>query len=98
MSKESGDGAKTVGLVTVNGVVVLHEGLLKEVGPQSIDFGQSLSNKSIEFLVCRTLRAGLNDHVWEFNFEPRRQRDFHEHVATGLGRSGIVNGEVDAFA
>lgn len=62
MSKEACNVAKTVCLIAMNGVVVFGEGRLKEIRPQSIDLGKSLTNQAVEFGECAFLGAALDDH------------------------------------
>lgn len=48
MTKESSDVPKSVRLVPMDRVVILGKGLLEEIGPQSVQFGEPFANQTIE--------------------------------------------------
>ena len=52
MSKETCDVSQSVGLVSVNCVVVLSKGLFEQVSPQTIQFCESFPNEAKELGVC----------------------------------------------
>jgi hypothetical protein len=81
MSKEPRDVAETICFVAVNGVVVLGKRLLEQIGPQSIDLGESLTDQSVELGVRPLLRATLDDHGWKLSLQSLGEIDFHQFVA-----------------
>lgn len=62
MSEKPSDVAKAVGLVAVDGLIVLGEGLFELVRPESIESSKPLANETVEFEVCALLGAAFNDH------------------------------------
>lgn len=72
MTKEAGDVAKPVRLVSVDRVVVFGKRSLEQVRPETIDLGKPFPNQPIELRVCALLRATLDDHGWEFRLQARR--------------------------
>jgi len=48
MTEESGDITQPVRLVTVHRVVIVGEGLLEALTPDTIDFAKTLSNETIK--------------------------------------------------
>lgn len=64
MAEKLGDNAKTVGLVTVDGVVVLGKHVLKQVLPESVELAEALADQTKEFVVGSLLAATLDDHRW----------------------------------
>jgi len=51
MAKESTDVSKLVGLVSMDGVVVLLESLLEIIGPDSVEFTKSFTNETVEIRI-----------------------------------------------
>jgi hypothetical protein len=62
VSEKARDIAESVGLVSMNGVVVLCKCLLEEVGPQAVEFGESFAHEAKEFGIGFLLRTALDDH------------------------------------
>lgn len=77
------------------GVVVFGECLLEEVGPQSVQLGESLSHEPKEFRVCLLLRTAFDDHLWQLVLFPGWQLYFHQLVArlfkVQAGHDGKIN-------
>ena len=71
VAKEASNVAKPVRFVSVDGVVVFGKRSLKQVRPETVDLGKSLSNKTVELGVCALLRATLDDHRWKLWLQAR---------------------------
>jgi hypothetical protein len=84
MAEETCDIAKAIRLVPVDGIIVLREGLLKQICPKPIDFGEPFANETIKFGEGAFLGAALNNHRGQFWLLPRRKRNFHQLVTALL--------------
>jgi len=68
MTKELRDDAKSVGLVSMNRVVVFGEHFLEKRAPQAIELAEAFANQAEKFVVRPFLGATLNDHGRQFLF------------------------------
>lgn len=80
VTKEHGDVAKLVVFVSVDRLVILGKGLFKEVAPQTVDFGEALSNQTKELSICLLLGATFHDHRGKLWLLASRQTDLHQLV------------------
>lgn len=62
VAKELGNDAQTVRLVSVDGIVVLGEGLFEKLLPHAIELAKTLTDQAEELVVGTFLRAALDDH------------------------------------
>jgi hypothetical protein len=72
VSEELCDDTKTVGLETVNSLVVVRKTFFKEVGPHAVDLAEALPNHAVKFFICPLLAGALHDHGGEFILEALR--------------------------
>lgn len=98
MTKEHGNVTQLVVFVSVDGVVVLGKGLLKQVAPQSVDFGEPLANHAKKLGVRLFLRTTLDNHGRQLGFLAGRKVDLHELVDGFFGISARHDGEIDGPA
>lgn len=82
--KELRDNAKPVCLVSVDGVVVLHERGLEEICPQPVQLAEAFADKAEKFVVRPFLAAALDNHAWQLLFFSSGQVDPHQLVASFL--------------
>ena len=61
--EEPSDVAQLVRLVSVNGVVILHECLLEALRPYAIKLAESFTYETVECVVRSLLRTTLDNHV-----------------------------------
>ncbi len=66
VAEEARDIPELVVVVSMDGLVILDERLLEQVGPESIDLGEALAEQAEEFGICLFLAATFNDHRREF--------------------------------
>lgn len=85
VAEESGNVAQLVRVVAVDGVVVLCECLLKEVGPEPVDLGKSLGNETVELGVRLLLRTALDDHGGHLGLHAGWELKLHQLVGAFLG-------------
>lgn len=88
MSEELSDDAQPVGLVTVDGVVVLCEHVLKQLPPKSVEFAEALADESKELVVSAFLATAFDDHARQLVFTSSRKIDAHELVTSFLEAAG----------
>lgn len=62
MTEKASDVSESVRFISVDRIVVFCEGLLEEVGPESVDLSKPLTDETVELRVGLFLRATLNDH------------------------------------
>ena len=98
VTEEATDVSKSVGLVSMDGVVVVGEGLFEGVAPDSIDLAESFSDETVEGGVRPFLGATLDDHVTELDLEGMKDKsevsiggiksESRESPGRGEGRDG----------
>jgi hypothetical protein len=98
VSEELSDNAQPVGLVTVDGVVVLCEHVLKQFPPKSVELAEALANQPEELVVSAFLATALDDHAGQFVFTASRKIDAHELVTSFLEAAGRHDCQVDGTA
>lgn len=64
MAEEASDVAQAVGLVAVDRVIVFSEGLLEQICPEAVEFGEAFADEAEEFRVCLLLRTTFDQHRW----------------------------------
>lgn len=67
MAEETTDITELVGLISMNGVVILLECFLECVGPDSMKFAESLADETVKIRVRSFLRTAFDNHITEFN-------------------------------
>lgn len=82
--EELSDNAQPVGLVSVDGVVILGEHVLKQLPPKSVKFAEAFADETKELVVSTLLAAALNDHARQLVFTASRKIDAHELVTSFL--------------
>lgn len=95
VSKEPRDVAQTVGFITVDRVIIFGERSLKQVRPEPVDLGESLTDQAVKFGVCSLLRTALDDHRWQLGLQTCWQVDLHQFVAAFFKINARHNGQVD---
>lgn len=93
--EELGNIAKLVVFITVDGVVVLGEGLFKQVAPEAVDFGKPFTDEAKELCVCLFLGAAFDNHGGQLGFLAGGQVDLHEFVDSFFGVGARHDCEVD---
>lgn len=83
VSEELGNVTDLVGFVAMNGVIILPEGVLEEVGPHAVDFGEALAYQAIEFGVGALLGTALHDHGTQLGFHTGGKSDLDLLSAVG---------------
>jgi hypothetical protein len=78
--------------------VVIHEGLLESICPDTVEFAEALANKTIEGGVRTFLGATFNYHVDELNLITFFDLYFEELMYSFLVIEGIHNRQVDRSA
>lgn len=92
VAKEAGNVAQLVGLVAMDGVVVLGKGLLEHGGPATIQLGKALTDETKELGVCLLLRTALDDHGWQFCLTVLGKVDGKQLVNGFVGVHGTLDG------
>lgn len=95
VAKQHGNVPQLVVFVSVDRLVVLDKGLLKEVAPQPIDLGETLADQAKELGVRLLLRATLDNHRGQLGFLADGQVDLHQLVNCFLWVGARHDGEVD---
>lgn len=67
VTEEARDVAEAVGLVSMDGVVVVAEALFEVVGPLAMELAEALAHVAVELAVGALLGAALYDHVAKLN-------------------------------
>jgi len=67
--EETGDVAQAIGLIPMNGCVVIRERLLESICPDTVEFAEALADKTIEGGVRTLLGATFDNHVDEFDLK-----------------------------
>jgi len=98
MPEELGNNAQPVGLVSVDGVVILGEHVLKQLPPKSVEFAETLTYEPKELVVSALLAAALDDHARQFVFTASRKVDAHELVTSFLEATGRHDCQVNGTA
>jgi hypothetical protein len=98
MSEELSDDAQPVGLVTMDGVVVLGEHVLEQFPPKPVELAEALANQPKELVVSAFLAAALDDHARQLVFTASRKIDAHELVTSFLEAAGRHDCQVDGTA
>jgi hypothetical protein len=62
VTKKASNVPKSVGFVSMNGIVILRELLFEEIRPKAIDLRKSLPNETIKFGISSFLSRALDDH------------------------------------
>jgi hypothetical protein len=94
MCEKLRNNAKTVRLQTMDRLVVVHESLLEEISPHTVQLAESLANHAIELLIGPFLTGTFHNHGSEFPFESVRKVYAHEFVATFFKPSATLDGQV----
>lgn len=63
VAKEPSNVSESIGLITMNGVVVVAKALFEVFGPFPMQFAEAFSHVAVEFAVGAFLGATLDDHV-----------------------------------
>lgn len=95
VSKELSNDTQSVGLVSVDSVVVLCEHVLKELPPQSVELTEALTNQSEEFVVSTLLTATLDNHARQLVFASSGKVNAHQLVASFLKATRRHDCQVD---
>jgi hypothetical protein len=95
MSKELGNDAQPVGLVSVDGVVVLCKHVFEKLSPKSVELAEALADQSEEFVVGTLLTATFDDHAGQLVFTSSGKVDAHQFVAGFLEATRRHDCQVD---
>lgn len=95
VTKQHGNVAQLVVLVSVDGLVVLCKGLLEEIAPQTVDLGEALANHAKELGVSLFLGATLDNHGRQLGLLAFGQIDLHQLVDCFFRVGARHDGEVD---
>jgi len=63
MAEQLSDDAETIGLVSVDGLVVLNKLAFEKFAPEAVKLAKSLSNLAIELLESSLLTSTFDDHA-----------------------------------
>lgn len=88
VTEEATNVSELVGLVSMDGFVVLLERLLVALCPDAVEFAETFTDQAEERVVGTLLRTTLDDHVTHFNLQSSAlpKRMLCTHFAT-LGKS-----------
>lgn len=67
MPEETRNVAQSVGLVSMDGVIVVGKSFFEVLGPHTIELAESLANQPVELRIRSLLRATLHNHVAELD-------------------------------
>jgi hypothetical protein len=84
VSEELSDDAQSVGLVSMDCVVVLCKHVLKQLSPKPVEFAESLADQPKEFVVSPLLAATFDDHARKLIFTTSGKIDAHKLVTSFL--------------
>ena len=80
MRKELRHDAQTIGLQTMDGLIVIDESVFEKICPHAIKLAKPLADHAIELLVCAFLACTFDDHRCKFFLEAVGKVDTHELV------------------
>jgi len=98
MTKESSNVAQTIRLVPMDGLIVLAERVLKQLGPKSVDLGEALANQTKELGVRLLLTTALHNHGRKLGLLAGGKLNLHEFVHGFFGIHGTLYRQVDGLA
>ncbi len=84
-----------VGLVPVDGVVILGERLLKQVAPHAVEPREPLAYQAVELEVRLGLGAALDNHAHKLRLLAGREAQLHQLVRRLLRVGARHDGEID---
>jgi len=67
MSEEPSNISQTIGLVSVNGGIVIGKRLFEGVSPDTVQLAKAFADQTVKCRVRALLRTALYDHVHQFN-------------------------------
>lgn len=98
VTEEMSNDAETVRLISVNGIVVLGEGVLEEVLPHAVELAQTLSDQAEELVVGALLRAALDNHRGHFFLQTGWKIDAQQFVGAFFEATRRHDGQVNCSA
>lgn len=81
VSEEPSDVAEPVCFIAMDGFVVCCEGLLKEIRPETVQFGETFADEAVELGVGSFLRTAFDHHGAKFMLEADRKSNLHKLLA-----------------
>ena len=96
VAEEAGDIAQLVGLVAMDGVVVLGEGLLIQLHPHAVQARKLLAQQAHELGINLLLRTRLDDHGYQLGLLAGGELKLHQFVSGFLGIGARLDGQVDS--
>jgi hypothetical protein len=67
MPEKTCNVAQAVGFVSMDGGIVVVEGLFAGVGPYAVELAESLADEAVEVRIGTFLRTTFDDHVNQFD-------------------------------
>lgn len=95
VTKESGNVSEAVGLVSMDGFVVVGKRFFEKVLPKPVELAEALADVAVELRIGSLLRTTFHNHRDQFRFLAGGQRDFHQLVTAFLKVDRRHDCEVD---